>query len=67
MKLSDLIPYAEALCAFEGDPRRCLGTLSPREMVPPQSGCCPVGRMGNMRARSNSIPALPYLARLRKA
>jgi len=33
-------------------------------MAPPQSACCPVGRMGSTRARSNSIPALPYMARL---
>ena len=32
--------------------------------APPQSACCSVGRMGSMRARSNSIPALPYMARL---
>jgi hypothetical protein len=34
------------------------------QWVPPQSACCSVGRMGSMRARSNSIPALPSIARL---
>ena len=35
------------------------------QWVLPQSACCPVGRMGSMRALSNSTPARPYMARLR--
>ena len=44
--------------------RRRLGTGPLHLLVPPQSACCSVGRMGSMRARSNSIPAQPYIGRL---